>query len=308
MSVARAPRRPPRLSAAGAAALLLAAALATWVVAVERMRGMDAGPGTDLGELGWFLGVWVTMMAAMMFPSAAPMVLLFQRVSSERARRGQPFVPTWVFVLGYLAVWTVFGLAAYGLYRLVALLDPGVLAWERGGRYAAGAAVAAAGLYELTRLKSACLRHCRGPLHFVLGHWRDGVAGALRMGVEHGASCVGCCSGLMLLLFALGVMSVTWMAVVAGLVFAQKVLPRGESLTRVFAVAFVAAGIWVAAAPGSVPGLTLPGSDAANRARERMMGMQPSGEMPAGRMPARPAAVHGRGSMPAPAATAPGSG
>src|SRR6266508_4587102 len=102
-------------------AILLAAALATWIVAVERMRGMDAGPGTDLGALGWFIGIWVTMMAAMMLPSAAPMVLLFDRISGERAQRGRASVPTWIFVSGYLATWTVYGLAVFalGVMRLV---------------------------------------------------------------------------------------------------------------------------------------------------------------------------------------------
>ena len=240
------------------AALLLAAALATWVVTVQRMRGMDAGPGTDLGGLGWYLGIWVTMMAAMMLPSVAPMVLVFHRISLERARRSEPFVRTWVFALSYLAVWALYGVAAYLLYRLVVHLDLGWLAWHRGGRYVAGGAIAAAGLYELTPLKSVCLRHCRSPLHFVMHGWRDGVRGAWRMGAVHGAYCVGCCWGLMVVLFALGVMSLTWMGAVAGLIFVQKILPGGVRLTRVFAVLFVAAGIWVASSPGSVPGLSQP--------------------------------------------------
>jgi predicted metal-binding membrane protein len=268
-------RRFPRVTPVTVAVVLLAAALVTWIVAVQRMRGMDAGPGTDLGGLGWYLGVWVTMMAAMMFPSVAPMVLVFHRVSTERARRGQQAVPTSLFALSYLAVWTLYGLAAYGLYRLVVHFDFGFLAWERGGRYVAGGAIAGAGLYELTPLKSVCLRHCRGPLHFIMHSWRQGAAGAVRMGAEHGTYCVGCCWGLMVVLFALGVMSLTWMAAVAGLILAQKVLPWGERLTRVFAVAFIGIGIWVAAAPGSVPGLTLANSDAADKARSRMMHMKP---------------------------------
>jgi predicted metal-binding membrane protein len=225
------------------------------------MRGMDAGPGTDLGGLGWYLGIWVTMMAAMMLPSVAPMVLLFHRVSIERAKRSEPFVRTWMFALSYLAVWATYGLGAYALYRLAIHFDLGFLDWDRGGRYVAGGAIAAAGLYELTPLKSVCLRHCRTPLHFVMHAWREGVPGALRMGAVHGAYCVGCCWGLMVVLFALGVMSLTWMAVVAGLIFVQKVMPRGEQLTRVFAVAFVVAGVWVASSPGSVPGLTQPSSN-----------------------------------------------
>jgi predicted metal-binding membrane protein len=246
-------------------ALLLGAALATWIVVVQRMRGMNAGPGTDLGGLGWYLGVWVTMMAAMMLPSVAPMVLLFDKVAEERARRGMPYVPTWIFTLAYLAVWTGYGLGAYALYRGIRALDIGVLDWNRGGPYVVGALVALAGVYELTPLKNVCLRHCRSPMHFVLGGWRDGVAGALRMGLHHGAYCVGCCWGLMVVLFALGVMSLVWMAVIATLIFVQKVLPYGERLTRVFAVAFVAAGVWIASAPGTVPGLKEPGSAPSGR-------------------------------------------
>ena len=280
---ATAVRRWARPSQLTIAAAVLAAALATWVVTVIRMRGMDAGPGTDLGSLGWYAGIWVTMMAAMMFPSAAPMVLLFHRVSSERARRGQSFVPTWVFILAYLAVWTAYGLIAYAVYRLLAHVGGGFFAWDRGGRYVAGAAIAFAGVYELTPLKSICLRHCQSPLHYVLGGWRDGRLGALRMGAKHGTYCVGCCWGLMVVLFALGVMSLTWMAIVAALIFAEKVLPRGDVLTRVFAVLFVGVGIWVASAPGSVPGLIQPNSGAADRARARMMHMQPA-------MPMKPAA------------------
>ena len=261
---------------------MLAAALATWIVTVIRMRGMDAGPGTDLGSLGWYAGIWVTMMAAMMFPSAAPMVLLFHRVSTERARRGQSFVPTWVFMLAYLAVWTAYGLVAYAVYRLLVHVGGGFFAWDRGGPYVAGAAIALAGVYELTPLKSICLRHCRSPMHYVLGGWRDGRIGAVRMGVEHGTYCVGCCWGLMVVLFALGVMSLTWMAIVAAVIFAEKVLPRGEALTRVFAVCFVGVGIWVASAPGSVPGLTQPNSGGADRVRARMMHMQPGAPMSSG--------------------------
>ena len=249
-------RLPPR--AILATMVVLAGGLVAWIVTVDRMRGMDAGPGTDLGGLGWYVGIWVTMMAAMMLPSAAPMILLFSRISAERERRGQPFVPTWVFVGGYLAVWTAFGLGAYGLYRAVASVDHGFLDWDRGGPYVVGGAIAAAGLYELTPLKSVCLRHCRSPMHYVLGGWRNGWKGALRMGAEHGAYCVGCCWGLMIVLFAVGVMSLFWMALVAGVIFAEKITPWGERLTPALALGLVALGIWIAAAPGTLPGLRQP--------------------------------------------------
>jgi predicted metal-binding membrane protein len=255
---------------------LLGGALVAWIVTFQRMHGMDAGPGTALGGLGWYLGVWVTMMAAMMLPSVSPMVLVFARISRDRERRGQGFVPTWVFLAGYLIAWTAYGLAAYGVYRALRWAVGGSLDWEGAGAWVAGGAILAAGLYQLTPLKRVCLRHCRGPLHFVLHGWRDGRAGALRMGVEHGAFCIGCCWGLMLALFALGVMSLVWMGVIAAVILAEKLLPAGETFSRVFAVALVAGGIWVAAAPASVPGLVQPDSPAAQRARDRMMHMSPA--------------------------------
>jgi predicted metal-binding membrane protein len=250
-----------RRSPVGLAAVFLGAALITWIVSIERMRGMDMGPGTNLGALGWYLGIWVTMMAAMMLPPAAPMVLVFARIGRERARRGKASVPTGVFVAGYLSAWTAFGLLAYAVYRLLVAADPGFLAWDEYGPLVAGGAVALAGFYQLTPLKSVCLKHCRTPLHFVLHGWREGYSGALRMGAEHGAYCVGCCWGLMLILFALGVMSLVWMAVVAAVVFAEKITPFGARLSRALAVAFVLFGVWVALAPGSVPGLTEPGRE-----------------------------------------------
>ena len=248
------PRAVPR--EAGVVAALLLGALVAWIVTYRRMRGMDAGPGTDLGGLGWYVGVWVTMMAAMMLPSVAPMVLTFARVEdARRTTRGG----TWLFVGGYLIVWTAYGLVAYGIYRAAKDVAPSFFSWGHAGRYVAGGALVAAAAYELTPLKHVCLRHCRGPIHFVLGGWRGGTADALRMGVEHGAYCVGCCWGLMVVLFALGVMSLTWMAAVALVILAQKLLPYGERLALVSALLFVVLGLWVVAAPASVPGLHVPG-------------------------------------------------
>jgi predicted metal-binding membrane protein len=220
-----------------AAVLLLGAAAAAWAVTVERMRGMDEGPGTHLGGLGWYLGIWVTMMAAMMLPSALPAAVAI-------ARRA----PTVLFAVGYLAVWTAYGLGAYGLFRLMTAFDTGWLAWDRGGPYVAGGVIVAAGLYELTPAKDRLLRRCRSP------HRRD----AFRAGFANGLECVGCCFGLMAVLFALGVMSVVWMAVVAAVIFAEKVLPQGPRLTRFVALGLVVLGTWVAISPSSVPGLTEP--------------------------------------------------
>lgn len=223
------------------AALFGLAALAWWSTA-ERMGGMDDGPGTDLGGLGWYLGIWVTMTGAMMLPSAAP--------AARRVARLTHRDPTLLFTAGYLAVWTGYGLVAYGVFQLVTSLDLGWLAWDRGGPYAAGGVIVAAGLYELTPLKRLSLRDCRSAPH---------GGNAFRSGLAHGRDCIRCSGALMAVLFVLGVMSLFWMAVVAVAIFAEKVLPRGPRLAPVFAVALVALGIWVAVSPASVPGLTEPG-------------------------------------------------
>jgi predicted metal-binding membrane protein len=230
--------------------LVLCAALVAWLASVQHMRGMDAGPGTSLGALGWFIGVWVTMSAAMMLPSAAPAVSLFSRL------RGGGWAAA--FVAGYLAAWTAYGLGAYGLDRVVRAGQPSFLAWGSGGAWVAGGTLAAAGIYQLTRLKAACLRQCRSPAGLLV-RGRGGPVGALALGLGHGAYCVGCCFGLMLTLFALGAMSLTWMVVVGLGVALEKLAPGGEKLARPLAVALVALGLWVALAPASVPGLTQPG-------------------------------------------------
>ena len=227
--------------------LLFAAASAAWAITIQRMRGMDAGPGTDLGSFGWYLGIWVTMMAAMMLPSAAP--------AARSPARREPYVPALLFTAGYLAVWTAYGAAAYVVYRLVGELDIGRLAWDRDGPYAAGAVLAAAGLYELTPLKRRCLGRCR----------TAPPGNAFRSGIAHGRDCVGCSGGLMAVLFVLGVMSLVWMAVVAVAIFAEKALGAGLRLAPAVAVALVALGIWVAVSPSTVPGLTDPMSPPAMR-------------------------------------------
>src|SRR5215203_191137 len=253
-------RSPLRLSPVGVAVALLGLTLVAWILVFDRMRGMDAGPGTDLGGLGWFLGIWVTMMAAMMLSSVSPMVLAFARVTRERAWRGQAlYVPTWVFLAGYLLAWTGYGALAYGVFRVVDAIDGGVLSWDRAGPYVAGGAIVAAGLYQLTPIKDVCLRHCRRPLHFLLHGWHDGTVGAVRMGFVHGLYCVGCCWGLIIVLFSVGVMSLVWMGVIAAVIFAEKLLPWGLRVSQVLGAAFVVLGLWIAFAPGTVPGLHEPG-------------------------------------------------
>ncbi len=266
-------RRPPALSASiqlGLIGLLVALAGVAWAMTDDRMSGMDAGPGTDPGGLGFFIGVWVVMMAAMMFPSIAPMVLMHVRIEDGKREQGQP-VPagtTPLFVGGYLIAWAAAGLLGYAVFQLGAAIAGDAFSWDNGGRYLAGGMIVAAAAYQLTPLKDACLRHCRSPFMFITRRWSPGRLGALRLGVLHGGWCVGCCWMLMAALFALGVMSLGWMAFIAALIALEKLLPWKALANRGIAVVLLALGLGVAFTPSDVPGLTLPDSP---EARQTMM-------------------------------------
>jgi predicted metal-binding membrane protein len=287
MGAATLSRTPPRSRPAEVALLasLLVVAAAAWAVTGDRMAGMDAGPGTELGGLGWFAAGWVTMMAAMMLPSIAPMVLANARVQIGA---------TPAFVAGYLLTWAAVGVLGWALVEGVRSLDLGVLAWDEAGPYVAGGAILAAAIYQLSPLKNRSLRRCRNTRAFVSEHWRAGPVGALRMGIEHGQVCVASSWALMAALFALGVMSVGWMVLVAALIATEKLLPWRTVATRGMAVLLAVLGIALAFAPEDVPGLTIPGSPAAMEAMERM-GMESTESME----PARPMRMEdGTGAMP----------
>jgi predicted metal-binding membrane protein len=246
-------------------AALLALAVIAWVVTDLRMAGMDAGPGTDPGAFGFYVSTWVVMMAAMMFPSIAPMVLTFRNSERGRGDQSRPLLmgSTALFVAGYLLVWTASGLVGYALLKLGRSLDGGLFSWDRAGRWTAAAVILGAALYEFTPLKQTCLTKCRSPMSFLLGSWRPGRAGALIMGTEHGLWCLGCCWALMAALFALGAMSIPWMLVIAALIAAEKLLPWRTAATGGVAIVLVALAIGVAAVPADVPALTVPGSGGA---------------------------------------------
>ncbi|HWG08196.1 MAG TPA: DUF2182 domain-containing protein [Solirubrobacteraceae bacterium] len=237
--------------------LLLVAAAVSWAITARRMQGMDMGPGTDLGSLGWFAVVWATMMAAMMLPSLVPMALTHARAGRD-AGASAPTAASCVFACGYLLIWVGAGVLAYALIQGVGSLEISWLAWDRGGPYIAGAVILGAALYELTPAKSTCLRHCRNP-ELLTGRWRPGVSGAALTGLEHGGFCVGASWALMAALFAVGVMNVAWMVVVAALVAIEKLLPWDRAAIGVTALFIAALGLAVAFAPDQVPGLTIPG-------------------------------------------------
>ena len=235
----------------GLVTLLFGLAAVGWWWTVDQMRGMDGGPWTGLGAFGWFVGVWIVMMAAMMFPSVSPTVALYSRMTKSAA---SPLL----FAGGYLLTWTAAGVFAFSLAIAGDSLVGNVLAWDRAGRWLAGATLLAAAVYELTPLKDVCLGKCRSPLGLLLGTWRDGSVGALQMGVKNGAWCVGCCWALMASLFALGVMSVVWMAVVAAMIAAEKTLPWRRTATYGVAALLVVVGVLLLLSPDAIPGLTVP--------------------------------------------------
>ena len=238
----------------GLVALLVGLAALAWWSTIRTMADMGSSPGADLGALGWFAAVWVVMMAAMMLPAVSPTVALYARMTQQRSLT-RPVA----FTSGYLGVWGVAGIGAYALYALGRHALGGQLAWDAGGRWLAGVVLAIAAVYELTPLKDVCLSKCRSPFGFLLGTWRDGVGGAFSMGSRHAAWCLGCCWALMAALFALGVMSILWMAVIAGLITIEKVVPWRRVAVWSTTFLLLALALAVLVAPGSIPGFVVPG-------------------------------------------------
>ena len=233
-------------------------ALLAWVYLLYQAWAMDhmdvvsmAMPGVHAWgawDLLLVFTMWGVMMAGMMVPSVSPVVLLFARIQHERRTQGQFFVASWLFLLGYLIVWTGFSLAAtvvqWGLHAAM-LISPAMV----GTSPLLGAAVLiAAGIYQWTPAKHACLARCRSPLAFLLNDWRDGNLGALSMGVRHGLICTGCCWLLMLVLFAVGVMNLLWIALLSVFVLLEKNLPRGLLISRASGTALIAWGAWIGGA------------------------------------------------------------
>jgi predicted metal-binding membrane protein len=237
-------------------ATLLGLAAVGWVVFLTRSddsmaMGDGMGPDLTMGS-SWplFLVTWVAMMVAMMFPAAAPMVLMYGRMR----RQDPPSVA--LFTGSYITLWILFGVAAYLVSSTVEWgadrSDWVAMHWGRVG----GVLLVLAGIYQLTPLKDVCLRHCRSPLSFVLTHWRDGRGGAVRMGLVHGLYCMGCCWLLFLILIPLGVMNIAAMIAIALLVFAEKTLPYGRGVGTLASVVLVAVGLAVAVEPSLLPTVT----------------------------------------------------
>lgn len=231
----------------------------------DAMGTASAAGMAGMASLRWswdafaaFLVVWAVMMAAMMFPAAAPMLLLVRKIAGARRARGGALIPTWVFAGGYLLVWTVVGAVTWVLVRLGSALSGhlGAADRETWAPIALGATLVGAGLYQFTPLKVGCLRHCQSPVGFVMTRWQDGYRGALRMGVVHGAYCLGCCWALFAVLVAAGVMSLAWMLLLTLVVFAEKVLPLGPRAPQAVGAVFVVFGVLVAGGAAELPWVT----------------------------------------------------
>jgi predicted metal-binding membrane protein len=215
-------------------------------------RAMEAGPMAMMGlhpwtpaHFGMMFAMWAIMMAGMMLPSATPTTLVYAAVARKASREGTPVAPVATFVAGYLFMWTLFSLGAtvaqWGLER-AALLSPMMVSSSPA---LGGALLVSAGVYQLTPFKDVCLEHCRSPAHFIAGHWQPGIHGALRMGIEHGAYCLGCCWVLMGLLFFGGVMNLLWIATIALFVLLEKVVPYGAGGGRFAGVGMILTGALV---------------------------------------------------------------
>jgi predicted metal-binding membrane protein len=234
--------------------VLLTLAVLGWVVVVRQSRrGDDMAMGVTMGmSAAHFLAMWVATMVAMMVPTAAPMILTFAQVQAGKRRQARPFVPTWIFVAAYLAIWIVFGVAAYllaiGADRLA---ERSMWLMDNAARFG-GVTLLLAGLYQLSPLKRVCLTRCRTPLQFIMTSWRDGYRGAVRMGLLHGLYCLGCCWLLFVILFPLGIMNIAAMVLITVLIFAEKSLAISRAAQLAAGGALIAYGALVLLVPGAL--------------------------------------------------------
>ena len=233
---------------------LLLLAAAAWGLLVWQSSIMDGEMSLTMGMgAPLFIAIWVLMMVAIMFPTAAPMILMFARIHAKKEERGQQFVPTWVFASSYLLVWAVTGVLAYGAAVLGnELADQLTWVMDNAARVGGGVLILA-GLYQLSPLKRACLSKCRTPFDFVLRSWRDGYGGSFRMGLEHGVYCFGCCWLLFVILFPLGMMNIAALALITLLIFAEKSTPIGRRVALLAGVGLIAYGALVVFVPEALP-------------------------------------------------------
>ena len=249
-SAARPAARVVPIGTMALAAGLAAAALAAWLLMLRGARTMVMpGARASLAEGALFTLQWGTMMAAMMLPSAAPMILLYRTVSRRLATQGDRAIPAALFAAVYLASWLATGVPVYGAWVATGALAARSARVAAALPWAVAAVLALAGLYQLTAAKRACLRHCESPLSFLMRRWRSGYGATLRLAAAHAGWCIGCCWGLMAILVAAGAMSLPWVVAITLVVLAEKTLPARWPVARVVGVALLLLGAAVALQP-----------------------------------------------------------
>ncbi len=235
--------------------MLLVLAAISWALLIwQSMTMSNQAMGLTMGMSAIvFIAIWIVMMVAMMFPTAAPMILMFTKIYTGKRQQEQAFVPTWVFVSAYLLVWSLCGVVAYPLAVLIEQLAAQSMWLMENAARLAGVVLVVAGLYQLSPLKDICLSKCRTPLQFILSSWRDGYGGAFRMGLEHGAYCLGCCWLLFVILFPLGIMNIAVMALLTALIYTEKALPIGRQISQFAGVGLIVYGVLVMFLPAALP-------------------------------------------------------
>ena len=235
--------------------LVLLSGLA-WAVTVYEARGMGWGMFTCSMTMGTpfsvsngalYVVLWGVMMVAMMFPAMTPTVGLFRIIAKRRQEQGLSFTPVWVFLAGYITLWTLTGSAGYGVDLAIQSLPEHFPVLRTYGMVIGGLTLVGAGIYQLTPLKYLCLSQCRSPLGFLLESWRDGPMGAFRMGVRHGLYCLGCCWSLMVVLFVVGTMNLVWMGLLSAIIFAEKIIPYGVEMGKASGIVLIALGLALSA-------------------------------------------------------------
>ena len=241
-------------------ALMLLSVLA-WIATVHQAGGMGLGLTTMSMTMGrpfsvsnavLYIVLWGVMMVAMMFPSVAPMAVLFATATRQKREPAAPFAPAWLFIAGYAVLWTLTGGVAYAGDIAIQSLPATFLGLRTYGSVIGGLTLIIAGLYQLSPLKYVCLSKCRSPLGFLLNSWQDGYGGAFRMGFQHGAYCLGCCWSLMAVLFVVGTMNLVWMGVLTLIIFMEKILPYGVAMGKGTGIGLISLGLVLVVAPSTL--------------------------------------------------------
>ncbi|MBI3245275.1 MAG: DUF2182 domain-containing protein [Deltaproteobacteria bacterium] len=241
------------------AALVLLSSLA-WAETIYLAGSMGLGMVTcsmtmdtpfSLDNAALYVVLWGVMMVAMMLPAMGPVVGLFHTIAQKKREQGVPFAPAWIFVAGYVALWTLTGGVGYAADLAIQALPSSFPMLRAQGPVIGGFTLIGAGVYQLTPFKYLCLSHCRSPMGFLMTNWRDGALGAFGMGVRHGAYCLGCCWSLMVVLFVMGTMNLVWMGLLSIIIFVEKIVPRGVAMGKATGVALMVLGLVMAA--GMIP-------------------------------------------------------